>query len=110
MQSLYEKRLATYPRTDSRYLTEDMTEGLPILCSTVAGVLPFMEGRPLIVNDGQVIDSSKVTDHHAVIPTAEIASADLAALSPGERNILNLISVRLLCAVGQSHIYAENVF
>lgn len=109
MQSLYEKRLATYPRTDSRYLTEDMTEGLPILCSTVAGVLPFMEGRPLIVNDGQVIDSSKVTDHHAVIPTAEIASADLAALSPGERNILNLISVRLLCAVGQSHIYAETI-
>jgi len=107
LQSLYEKRLATYPRTDSRYLTEDMAEGLPILCSTVAGVLPFMEGRPLIVNAGQVIDSSKVTDHHAVIPTAEIASTDLTALSPGERNILNLISVRLLCAVGEAHAYSE---
>ena len=107
LQSLYEKRLATYPRTDSRYLTEDMAEGLPILCSTVAGALSFMEGQPLPVNAAQVVDSSKVTDHHAVIPTAEIASADLAALPTGERNILYLIAIRLLCAVGEPHIYAE---
>ena len=107
LQSLYEKRLATYPRTDSRYLTEDMAEGLPALCSTVAGALPFMEGQPLPVNAAQVVDSSKVTDHHAVIPTAEIASADLAALPTGERNILYLIAIRLLCAVGEPHIYAE---
>ena len=107
LQSLYEKRLATYPRTDSRYLTEDMAEGLPTLCSTVAGALSFMEGQPLPVNAAQVVDSSKVTDHHAVIPTAEIASADLAALPTGERNILYLIAIRLLCAVGEPHIYAE---
>jgi len=107
LQSLYEKRLATYPRTDSRYLTEDMAEGLPALCSTVAGALSFMEGQPLPVNAAQVVDSSKVTDHHAVIPTAEIASADLAALPTGERNILYLIAIRLLCAVGEPHIYAE---
>jgi len=107
LQSLYEKRLATYPRTDSRYLTEDMAEGLPALCSTVAGALPFMEGQPLPVNAAQVVDSSKVTDHHAVIPTAEIASADLAALPTGERNILYMIAVRLLCAVGEPHTYAE---
>jgi DNA topoisomerase-3 len=107
LQSLYEKRLATYPRTDSRYLTEDMAEGLPALCSTVAGALPLMEGQPLPVNAAQVVDSSKVTDHHAVIPTAEIASADLAALPTGERNILYLIAIRLLCAVGEPHIYAE---
>ena len=107
LQSLYEKRLATYPRTDSRYLTEDMAEGLPALCSTVAGALSFMEGQPLPVNAAQVVDSSKVTDHHAVIPTAEIASADLAALPTGERNILYMIAVRLLCAVGEPHTYAE---
>ena len=107
LQSLYEKRLATYPRTDSRYLTEDMAEGRPALCSTVAGALSFMEGQPLPVNAAQVVDSSKVTDHHAVIPTAEIASADLAALPTGERNILYLIAIRLLCAVGEPHIYAE---
>ena len=107
LQSLYEKRLATYPRTDSRYLTEDMAEGLPALCSTVAGALSFMEGQPLPVNAAQVVDSSKVTDHHAVIPTAEIAGADLAALPTGERNILYMIAVRLLCAVGEAHTYAE---
>ena len=107
LQSLYEKRLATYPRTDSRYLTEDMAEGLPALCSTVAGALSFMEGQPLPVHAAQVVDSSKVTDHHAVIPTAEIAGADLAALPTGERNILYMIAVRLLCAVGEPHTYAE---
>ena len=107
LQSLYEKRLATYPRTDSRYLTEDMAEGLPALCSTVAGALSFMMGQPLPVHAAQVIDSSKVTDHHAVIPTVEIAGADLAALPTGERNILYMIAVRLLCAVGEPHTYAE---
>ena len=107
LQSLYEKRLATYPRTDSRYLTEDMAEGLPALCSTVAGALSFMAGQPLPVHAAQVVDSSKVTDHHAVIPTAEIAGADLAALPTGERNILYMIAVRLLCAVGEPHTYAE---
>ncbi len=107
LQSLYEKRLATYPRTDSRYLTEDMAEGLPALCATVAGALSFMVGQPLPVHAAQVVDSSKVTDHHAVIPTAEIAGADLAALPTGERNILYMIAVRLLCAVGEPHTYAE---
>ena len=107
LQSLYEKRLATYPRTDSRYLTEDMAEGLPVLCSTVAGALSFLAGQPLPVCAAQVVDSSKVTDHHAVIPTAEIAGADLAALPTGERNILRMIAVRLLCAVGEAHTYAE---
>ena len=107
LQSLYEKRLATYPRTDSRYLTEDMAEGLPALCSTVAGALSFMAGQPLPVHAAQVVDSSKVTDHHAVIPTVEIAGADLAALPTGERNILYMIAVRLLCAVGEPYAYAE---
>lgn len=107
LQSLYEKRLATYPRTDSRYLTEDMEAGLPLLCSTVAETLPFMAGQPLTMNTAQVVDSGKVTDHHAVIPTAEIARADLAALPTGERNILYLVATRLLCAVGEPHMYAE---
>ena len=107
LQALYEKRLATYPRTDSRYLTEDMADGLPSLCQTMAAALSFMEGQPIPVHAAQVVDSSKVTDHHAVIPTAEIASADLIALPTGERNILYLIAARLLCAVGEPHTYAE---
>ncbi len=107
LQSLYEKRLATYPRTDSRYLTADMANDLPALCSTVAGTLPCMAGLPSPVNTEQVINDSKVSDHHAVIPTFAISNADLAALPTGEKNILNLIAVRLLCAVSEPHVYAE---
>ena len=107
LQALYEKRLATYPRTDSRYLTGDMADNLPDLCSVVACTLPFMAGQPLLVNAAQVVDSSKVTDHHAIIPTREIASVDHAALPTGERNILHMIAARLLCAVGDFHTYAE---
>ena len=84
-----------------------MADGLPALCWTVAAALPFMEGQPLPVDTAQVVDNSKVSDHHTVIPTAEIAKADLAALPTGERNILYLIAVRLLCAVGEPHTYAE---
>ena len=107
LQALYEKRLATYPRTDSRYLTEDMAEGLPGLCQSVAATLPFAADLPLPVNAVQVIDSSKVTDHHAILPTAEAAKTDLSALPSGEKNILFLVAARLLCAVGEAHTYAE---
>lgn len=107
LQSLYEKRLATYPRTDSRYLTEDMAAGLPALCQSVAAALPFAADLSLPVNAAQVVDNSKVTDHHAILPTAETAKTDLSALPSGERNILFLIAARLLCAVGEPHTYAE---
>ncbi|NCE65084.1 type IA DNA topoisomerase [Pseudoflavonifractor sp. 524-17] len=107
LQALYEKRLATYPRTDSRYLTEDMADGLPGLCVAAAGAMPFLAGRPFPVHAAQVVDGGKVTDHHAILPTAELAGTDLAALPTGERNILSLIAARLLCAVGEPHIYAE---
>ena len=104
-QSLYEKKLITYPRTDSRYLTEDMATSLPGLVVTVAGAFDFHEDVP--AHAQQVIDSSKVTDHHALLPTASVAKADLSALPAGERNILRLVVVRLLCAVGEPHRYAE---
>ena len=107
LQSLYEKKLATYPRTDSRYLTDDMADGLPELCGKAAKALPFVSDAPLPVNVRLVVDNSKVSDHHAVIPTAEIAKADLSALPDGERTILHMIAVRLLCAVGEPCKYAD---
>lgn len=106
-QSLYEKKLVTYPRTDSRYLTDDMAAGLPALVEAVAGALPFVSGLSLPVNAGRVVDSSKVSDHHAIIPTATMPGTDLAALPAGERDILRLIAARLLCAVGEKHVAAE---
>ena len=106
-QSLYEKRLITYPRTDSRFLTEDMAASLPELVTDTGKAFAVEEPFPIHVQ--QVIDGSKVTDHHALLPTKSMANADLAALPAGERNILRLIAARLLCAVGEPYRYAETV-
>jgi DNA topoisomerase III len=104
-QSLYEKRLITYPRTDSRFLTEDMAASLPGLVTDTGRAFAVEEPIPIHVQ--QVINGSKVTDHHALLPTKSMANADLAALPAGERNVLQLIAARLLCAVGEPHRYAE---
>ena len=104
-QSLYEKRLITYPRTDSRFLTEDMAASLPGLVTATGKA--FAVEEPLPIHVQQVINGSKVTDHHALLPTKSMAKADLAALPAGERNVLRLIAARLLCAVGEPHCYAE---
>ena len=104
-QSLYEKRLITYPRTDSRFLTEDMAASLPGLVTDTGRAFAVEEPIPIHVQ--QVINGGKVTDHHALLPTKSMANADLAALPAGERNILRLIAARLLCAVGEPHRYAE---
>ena len=104
-QSLYEKRLITYPRTDSRFLTEDMAASIPELVTDTGKVFAVEKTLPIHVR--QVINGSKVTDHHALLPTKSMANADLAALPVGERNVLRLIAARLLCAVGEPHRYAE---
>ena len=104
-QSLYEKRLITYPRTDSRFLTEDMAASLPGLVTDTGRAFAVEEPIPIHVQ--QVINGGKVTDHHALLPTKSMANADLAALPAGERNVLRLIAARLLCAVGEPHCYAE---
>ena len=104
-QSLYEKRLITYPRTDSRFLTEDMAASLPGLVTDTGKAFAVEEPIPIHVQ--QVINGSKVTDHHALLPTKSMANADLAALPAGEWNVLRLIAARLLCAVGEPHRYAE---
>lgn len=107
LQNLYEKKLCTYPRTDSRYLTSDMAEGLPVLVNLVANAMPFRKGIAISCDTAAVINDKKVTDHHAVIPTRNIREADLSALPVGERAILELVALRLLCAVAPPHIYAE---
>lgn len=107
LQSLYEKKLATYPRTDSRYLTSDMAQSLPVLVNTVAKAMPFASGVAVYCNPAQVINDAKVSDHHAIIPTQGVKDADLSCLPAGERSLLSLIAARLLCAVGQPYAYAE---
>ncbi|MFT9078062.1 DNA topoisomerase [Ethanoligenens sp.] len=107
MQSLYEKKLATYPRTDSRYLTQDAGAGVPALIQALTPAPPFASELDLAIQPAQVINDSKVSDHHAIIPTLEAAKVDLTALPTGERNVLHLVAARLFCAVGLPHRYAE---
>ena len=108
LQSLYEKKLATYPRTDSRYLTEDMEEGLAGLCGTVAGAFSFGSAFSGEVAAAQVIDSSKVSDHHAILPTKEVGGHSMEALPTGERKILAMVTARLLCAVSpHKYVYED---
>ena len=106
-QSLYEKRLITYPRTDSRFLTEDMAASLPGLVTDTGRAFAVEEPFPIHVQ--QVINSSKVTDHHALLPTKSMANADLAALPAGEQNVLKLIIARTLMAVSKPFRYLETL-
>jgi DNA topoisomerase-3 len=105
LQSLYEKKLCTYPRTDSRFLTNNMEVTVPVLASVAAAICGADVAENL--NAGQVCNSSKVSDHHAVVPTSGAGKADSSALPAGEREILRLVSRQLLCAVGSAHQYAE---
>ena len=104
-QSLYEKKLLTYPRTDSSYLTDDMGGTAAQIAAMLAGKLPFMQGADFTPEISHLLDSKKVSDHHAIIPTMELAKADLAALPESERNILTLAGARLLMACSAPHIF-----
>ena len=104
-QTLYEKRLLTYPRTDSAFLTDDMGETAAKTVTMLSGKLPFMEGAEFTPDVSQTLDSSKVSDHHAIIPTMELAKTDLSTLPESERNILTLAGARLLFAAAEPHIF-----
>lgn len=110
-QSLYEKRLLTYPRTDSRYLTHDMEPKLGELASRVAAALPFAAGLEIAGQTGRVINDQKVSDHHAMIPTASMPTSggEISALIQDIRELLYLVSIRLLCALDSPCVYDETV-
>ncbi len=104
-QSLYEKKLCTYPRTDSHYLSDDMGQTAENVIKAVLDAMPFVPQAVFQPDVQRVLNSSKVTDHHAIIPTMEIAKADLSAVPEGEMKILSLMADRLLCATGGKHEY-----
>ena len=104
-QALYEKKLLTYPRTDSSYLTDDMGGTAAQIAALLAGKLPFMQGADFTPEISRLLDSKKVSDHHAIIPTMELAKADPDALPESERNILTLAGARLLLATAEPHIF-----
>ncbi len=104
-QALYEKKLLTYPRTDSAFLTDDMGETAGAIAALLCGKLPFMAGASFTPDVSRLLNSKKVSDHHAIIPTAELAKTDLATLPESERNILILAGARLLFAAAEPHVY-----
>ncbi len=104
-QSLYEKKLVTYPRTDSQYLSDDMEDTARGVIGAIYKAVLFEEPSGAEPDVKRVMDSKKVTDHHAIIPTMEIAKADLSAVPETEMKILSLAANRLLCATGEKHEY-----
>ena len=104
-QALYEKRLLTYPRTDSSFLTDDMGGTAEKIATLLAGKLPFMQGVKFTPDVSRTLDSRQVSDHHAIIPTMELAKTDLSTLPETEKNILTLAGARLLFAAAEPHVY-----
>ena len=104
-QSLYEKKLCTYPRTDSQFLSDDMALTVENVVKAIFDTMTFVPQVMFNPDVKRVLNSKKVTDHHAIIPTVEIALTDLAALPETERKILSLVADRLLCATGEKHLY-----
>lgn len=104
-QSLYEKKLVTYPRTDSQYLSNDMEGTAKNVIEAIFNSLLFEQNVMFNPDIKRILNSKKVTDHHAIIPTMEIIKQDLKAIPESEMKILLLCANRLLCATGEKHIY-----
>ena len=104
-QQLYEKKLLTYPRTDSQYLTEDMGQTAQHLVSDLLGLLPFAQGLDLTPEVGRILNSKKVSDHHAIIPTSEFVKQGFTGLAESECKLMSLVCAKLLCAIAAPHEY-----
>ena len=104
-QSLYEKKLVTYPRTDSQYLSDDMEGTAKNVIEAIFNSLLFEQNVMFNPDIKRILNSKKVTDHHAIIPTMEIIKQDLKAIPESEMKILSLCANRMLCATGEKHIY-----
>lgn len=104
-QSLYEMKLVTYPRTDSQYITDDMNENARNIAELVGKKFAHFDGLVLAPDTKRVINNKKVSDHHGIIPTAELDSTDISSVPDGEKKILYLIANRLLCATSEPYIY-----
>ena len=104
-QQLYEKKLLTYPRTDSQYLTDDMQPTAESIVSGLWPLLSFAVGLDIAPQFGRVLNSKKVSDHHAIIPTMEFVQKGFDGLTEGEKKLLSLVCCKLLCAVAVPYVY-----
>ena len=107
VQSLYEKKLLTYPRTDSQFITDDMEGTVRQVISILCRKLPLFDGVAYTPDIDRISNNAKVTDHHAILPTVQVEKLDIAELPESEQKILRLVATRLICAAGEKHIYDE---
>ena len=107
VQSLYEKKLLTHPRTDSQFITDDMEGTVRQVISILCRKLPLFDGVAYTPNIDRISNNAKVTDHHAILPTVQVETLDIAELPESEQKILRLVATRLICATGEKHIYDE---
>ena len=107
VQSLYEKKLLTYPRTDSQFITDDMGGTARSVIDIICRKLPVFDGIWLDPNIERITNNAKVTDHHAILPTVQFEKQDIYELPQSEQKILSLVGMRLLAATGEKHIYDE---
>ena len=106
-QALYEKKLITYPRTGSQYLTDDMEESIAGLVPLVANCFPYISGMAITTDVRKVINSAKVSDHHAIIPTRAMPTLPWGDIPAQEKVLLGLICNRLICATSVPREYTE---
>ena len=104
-QQLYEKKLLTYPRTGSQYLTEDMGQTVQHLVSDLLGLPSFAQGLALTAEVGRILNSKKVSDHHAILPTSEFVKQGFTGLAESECKLMSLVCSKLLCAIAAPHEY-----
>lgn len=107
LQELYEEKLVTYPRTDSRFVTEDMIGTVEELAGKMPLMLPFVEYGQLGHNIKRVVNNAKVSDHHAILPTKEAVEKGIMDLPVDKKNLLMLIGQQVLQAVGEDYLYEQ---
>lgn len=105
VQNLYESKLCTYPRTDSQYITDDMESEVSELVQMVAKEYEYLKGIDLALEVAKCVNNKKVSDHHAIIPTNQFKLDKLNNQSEKEKNIMNLICLRLVSATQPKHTY-----
>ena len=107
VQSLYEKKLLTYPRTDSQFITDDMEDTARQVIGIICRKVSIFDGMIHVPDIKRITNNAKVTDHHAIIPTVQLEKQDISELPEAEQKIIRLVAMRLLSSTGEKHIYDE---
>ena len=107
VQSLYEKKLLTYPRTDSQFITDDMEGTARQVIGIICRKVSLFDGMSHTPDIKRITNNAKVTDHHAIIPTVQLEKQDISELPEAEQKIIRLVAMRLLSSTGEKHIYDE---